>query len=281
MSELERRIRAGWVRWVARYFDPDGRRRAKTFDRKVDAQRFQAQIETSKITGNYVDPARGKIAAGLWADKWLVTQGHLKDSTYARYEGIVTKHVKPRWGSTPLAKITHADVAEWVSSIRLAPASVHYIHRVLYLMLELAVRDGRISRNPGHGVRLPKTTKAEKRFISRAEVFRLADAAAAYPIPEIGTQYRVLVLVLAFCGLRWGEGAGLKVGRLDLLRRRLTVAETLSEVGGHLTWSTPKNHAQRSVPVPGFLTDLLADVAAGKAADDLVSRRGTASRCVT
>jgi hypothetical protein len=65
MSELERRIRAGWVRWVARYFDPDGRRRAKTFDRKVDAQRFQAQIETSKITGNYVDPARGKIAAGL------------------------------------------------------------------------------------------------------------------------------------------------------------------------------------------------------------------------
>jgi hypothetical protein len=35
-------------------------------------------------------------------------------------------------------------------------------------------------------------------------------------------------------GLRWGEAAGLKVGRLDLLRRRVTVAETLSEVGGHL-----------------------------------------------
>ena len=42
-------------------------------------------------------------------------------------------------------------------------------------------------------------------------MFRLADAAAEYPIPEIGGQYRVLVLVLAFCGLRWGEAAGLKV----------------------------------------------------------------------
>ena len=32
MSELERRIRGGKVRWVARYFDPDGRRRGKVFD---------------------------------------------------------------------------------------------------------------------------------------------------------------------------------------------------------------------------------------------------------
>jgi len=39
-------------------------------------------------------------------------------------------------------------------------------------------------------------------------VFRLADAAAAYPIPEIGGQYRALVLVLPFTGLRWGEVAG-------------------------------------------------------------------------
>jgi hypothetical protein len=31
--------------------------------------------------------------------------------------------------------------------------------------------------------------------------------AAEYPIPEIGEQHRVLVLLLAFCGLRWGEAA--------------------------------------------------------------------------
>jgi hypothetical protein len=42
------------------------------------------------------------------------------------------------------------------------------------------------------------------------------------------------------------------------MRRRITVAETLGEVGGHLEWGTPKNHSQRSVPIPGFLADLLA-----------------------
>jgi integrase len=62
------------------------------------------------------------------------------------------------------------------------------------------------------------------------------------------------------------------VKRLDLLRRRLVVAETLSEVNGHLVWSTPKNHAARSVPVPGFLVDMLAELIASKSAieSDLV-----------
>jgi hypothetical protein len=183
MTEIERRVRNGQVRWVARYFDPDGRRRGKVFDRKVDAQRFQAQVETSKITGNYVDPARGKIATGPMADKWLETQGHLKPSTYARYAGIVEKWIKPRWG-------THEDVAAWISSIRLSPASVAYIHRVLSLILELAVRSGRISRNPAHGVRLPKDTKTEKRFLTAEEVFRagrrgsrVSDSRGRRPVP--------------------------------------------------------------------------------------------------
>ena len=224
MSEPERRVRNGRVRWYVRYFDPSGMRRSKTFDRKVDAQRFQRQVETSiRDTNSYIDPSRSKITCGAFADKWLNTQGHLKPSTLARYQGIVAKWIKPKWGSTPLNKITHADVAEWVSGIRLSAASVRYVHRVMFLVLELAVRDGRISRNPAAGVRLPKVSHGEKRFLTRDQVFALADAAAQYPILEVGQQYRALVVVLGFCGLRWGEAAGLKVGRIDLLRRRLTL----------------------------------------------------------
>jgi integrase len=270
VAEIEKRIRNGRVRWVARYFDPDGRRRGKVFDRKVDAERFLREIGTSIDRNSYVDPARGKITMSVFSDKWLATQGHLKPSTYARYEGIVLKHIKPKWGNVPLAKITHEDVAEWISKIRLSPASVQYIHRVFSLILELAVPSGRIARNPAHGVRLRKIPQSDKRFLTREEVFRLADAAAEYPIPEIGQQYRVLVLVLAFCGLRWGEVAGLKVKRLDLLRRRLVVAETLSEVGGHLVSGTPKNHQARSVPIPNFLVDMLAEVMHDASPDDLV-----------
>jgi integrase len=68
--------------------------------------------------------------------------------------------------------------------------------------MELGVRDGRIAQNPATGIRLPRVAKPQKRFLTPEQVHALADAAAQYPIPEVGGQYRALVLVLAFCGLR-------------------------------------------------------------------------------
>jgi integrase len=159
----------------------------------------------------------------------------------------------------------------WCSNLgTLAPATVRYIHRVFSLILELAVRDGRIPQNPATGVRLPRIAKPEKRFLTPEQLHRLADAAAQYPIPEVGGQYRALILVLGFCGLRWGEVAALRVKRVDLLRRRLTVAESVTEVSGRLVWGTPKSHAARQVPIPRSLADSLAEVMAGKRADALV-----------
>jgi integrase len=251
---------------------------SKQFDRKFEAEDWLADQRHAINAGTYVDQNRSKIKTAAWADEWLKGQGHLKQGTRARYTGIVERYIKPKWGTTPLNKISHSDVAAWISSLELSASSVRHVHRVMHLIMELAVRDGRIAKNPAAGVRLPRLPKVEKRFLTRAEVFSLADAAAAYPIPEVGEQYRALILLLAYTGLRWGEAAGLKVKRVDLMRRRVTVAETLidNKTDGSLVWSTPKNHAQRQVPFPAFLADMLAEVMAGKELDDLVftSARG-------
>ena len=55
----------------------------------------------------------------------------------------------------------------------------------------------------------------EMRFATVAEVAALADA--------IPPRFRALVMVAAYTGLRWGELAGLRVKRVDLLHRRITV----------------------------------------------------------
>ena len=91
-----------------------------------------------------------------WCDEWIKGQGHLKQGTRARYEGIVERYIKPRWGTIPLNKITHADVAAWISSIKLSASSVRHVHRVLCVIMELAVRDSRIARNPAAGVKLTR-----------------------------------------------------------------------------------------------------------------------------
>ena len=54
----------GRPRWRARYRDPAGRERSKSFTRKVDAERFLVSIEDAKLRGAYVDPQLGRVAFG-------------------------------------------------------------------------------------------------------------------------------------------------------------------------------------------------------------------------
>ena len=47
---------------------------------------------------------------------------------------------------------------------------------------------------------------------------------------------------------------GLRWRRVDLLRRRVDIAETLVSIGGHITFGPPKTKAAvRTVPLPSFM----------------------------
>jgi integrase len=274
MASIEKRTRDGKVTWQARWRDPAGRQRKKRFGRKTDAERHLVGVEHSQLVGSYIDPASARVTVAQWSTRWLASQTQLKPSTKARYEGIVARHITPTWGDVPLSGVSHADVAAWVtrlSSSGLAGSTVRYIHRVFALILAMAVQDGRLAKNPASAVRLPKAARSEKRYLSHGQVAALAEAA--------GDQ-RLVVLMLAYTGLRWSELAGLRVRRVDLMRRRLDIAEAVVEVRGHVTWGTPKNHQGRSVPIPRSLVDDLAVHLAGKGPGELVftTRRGAVLR---
>lgn len=264
MSSVEKRMRDGRTTWLARWREPNGQHRKRTFARRIDAERHLIGVESHMLDGSYIDPTRSRVTVKVWADQWLAGQVQLKESTRVRYESLLRSHVLPQWGDVPLAKVGHADIASWVASLSvggMSGSSVRQAHRVFSLLLALAVRDGRITRNPGEGVRLPRVQKSEKRFLTHEQVAALADAAG---------EYRLVVLILSYCGLRYGELAALRVGRVDLMRRRLDVAESVTEVGGRLVAGTPKTHQQRSVPVPRSLVEDLALQMVGKSPDEYV-----------
>src|SRR5919199_1290386 len=50
------------------------------------------------------------------------------------------------------------------------PATVRKIHRVLSLILELAVRDGRLARNPAGSIKLPRAVVRERRYLTHRQV---------------------------------------------------------------------------------------------------------------
>ena len=140
--------------------------------------------------------------------------------------------------------MTHAEVQKWVTGLPGSPASARKIHRVLSLVLAWAVKDGRLVRNPADGVTLPRAGEAEQRFLDHDQLDRLAEAC--------GPDYWLMVLFLGYTGVRWGEMAALRIGRLDLDRGRATIAESVTPVVGQgLVWGTPKTHEQRDVPIPG------------------------------
>jgi integrase len=87
-------------------------------------------------------------------------------------------------------------------------------------------------------------------------------AAVADREPSYGT----LVMVLAYCGLRWGELAGLTVADVDTKRSRLEIRNTIVEVNGNMQASTPKDYEERSIPVPRFVLLELAPLLAGRSA---------------
>ena len=111
------------------------------------------------------------------------------------------------------------------------------------------------------GVPLPRAQKPEKRYLTHGQVAALAGEAG---------EARPVVLVLAYCGLRFGELAALRVRRVDLMRRRLEVAEAVTEVAGVAVWGTPKSHQQRSVRSTRSVAEGLLPLLAGKGPDDLV-----------
>lgn len=71
MSSVEKRIREGQTSWRAHYRTPDGKQRNKTFRRKVDADRFLATVESSKITGSFADPALARLTMEEWSTRSL------------------------------------------------------------------------------------------------------------------------------------------------------------------------------------------------------------------
>jgi integrase len=98
-------------------------------------------------------------------------------------------------------------------------------------------------------------------FLTHGQLAALADAAG---------RWRLLVLVLGYTGLRWGEATALRVCDIDFTRRRIDVRRAFSDVGGKIVLGTPKSHLARTVPLPRFLAADLAASVQGKNPDNLV-----------
>jgi integrase len=264
-------------RYKGTYRAPNGRERSKTFDRKLDADRWWQKGEADKARGDWADPRLARLAYEEWAEKWLGTIVHLKPKTVASYEGLLRTQILPAFGSVPLGRIDTLAVKAWVAAMLaagLSPSRIRQAYRVFSATTKAAVEAGYLVKTPCVGVKLPRLPKTHVRFLEAAQVETLVAATDA--------PYRTLVYLLAYGGLRWGEACALRRRHCELLRSRLRIAESLAEVAGdtHQTCvrdgklcgdglhvGPTKTHAQRFVALPAFLVEMLASHLAGRPDD--------------
>lgn len=162
-----------------------------------------------------------------------------------------------RWEGTPLAKIDHLAVQEWVTGLgtRLAPATVTECHRLAAGVMRAAVRDRLVGVNPCEGVRLPRRRRkdTDDQVISREELI-------SQLLPQVPERNRALVGLAGGTGLRWGECTGLRWDAIDLDAGTVRVVRVAVEVSGHVTLKPyPKSRkGRRVVPLPDFAAELLS-----------------------
>ncbi|MCF8527233.1 MAG: site-specific integrase [Candidatus Nanopelagicales bacterium] len=142
---------------------------------------------------------------------------------------------------------------------------------VLRAALAWETRAGRLTVNPAREVRRTTTKKGRGSRITADPVLlpswrELADLAAH---PDLWED-RLLILLIAWAGLRWSEAVGLSVSDVWPTRPRLSVRRTFAWDKEAATWEMEyvKGGNADIVPLPTPLWEALRDLAAGRTVTD-------------
>lgn len=236
-------------KWRARYRDADGKEHAQHFARKADADRWLTAQESAVLRGDHVSPNAGRVAFAEVAERWRALQVS-RPRTLEIRDNTLKHQILPAFGNRQVGSIRKADIRRFVAELngRYAAQTVRSIMTTLSLILDSAIEDQLIVKNPCDGVALPKLGREEVAPLTVEQVYALADT--------IEPRFAAAVVALAGSGLRIGELLGLDPHRVDFLRGTIRVDRQRLQSG---SFGPPKTAASvRTVPVGRLVTDALA-----------------------
>ncbi|MFI0785719.1 tyrosine-type recombinase/integrase [Streptomyces lydicus] len=248
-----RQYRSG--RWTASYLGPDGQefRAPETFETKKDAEVWLSQVEADLTRGNWQDPDAGAVNFKEYALQWVDERG-LAATTDELYRRLLRLHILPTFEGLDLDEITAPRVRTWRTerlSTTAAATTVAKSYRLLKAILETAVDDELIRRNPCRIKGAGKESSAERQIATVDQVDALANA--------LGPRWRLMVFLGAYGPMRPEEQAELRRKDVDLdaMTIRVRMAAPELTTGRRAPGDTKSDAGKRLVVLPAFLrTDL-------------------------
>lgn len=240
-------------------------RHIKTFDRKKDAEDFQAQVRIDVKKGVHTPTSRS-ITVEEAGDLWIDGCGDLERSSVDQYRQHLKFHIKPYLGALKLPALTVAIVRDWQDKLRngipapgqkeAEPRSAAMVKKVttsLSSLLSDALERGKVGHNV---VRSMTANRSRKRKVERRQKRKLV---IGRDIPEPrevdallqqtdSKRWHAFFLTAVRCGLRASELRGLRWQDVDFKKSELHVrqrADRYNSIGN------PKSaDSQRAVPIP-------------------------------
>ncbi|HXY27662.1 MAG TPA: site-specific integrase, partial [Acidimicrobiales bacterium] len=224
------------------------------FAEAADANAWLSSIEGSLREGDWRPPELAREKFVIYGQRWLEQRVDLRPRTRELYESLWRRWLKPAFPDITIGAMTPETWRAWHLKMTtenpgsLQPAKAYRLARAI---LNTAVDDGTLKSNPCRVKGAGKEKSPERPVVTPEVVRRISN--------NITPRYRLMVLLAAFGQLRFGELAGLRRRRVDVLHRQLRIEEAAIELGnGRVIFGDPKSEkGKRPVAFPGDLVPLL------------------------
>lgn len=209
-------------------------------------------------SGLYIE--NRNITLDKYYEEWKAARkGIVKGNTALGAESRYKNHIKPVLGSRKLNEIERREIVKLQNDLakQQKSSSVNAIIVQLKAILNDAVRDGIISRNPAAGIKLLKDVeKAAAETYHRA----LTEEEQTQFMNEAKSEWLYELLALLLCtGMRVGEATALTWQDIDYKCNVIHVTKTISRTAdGAYTVGTPKSKSGiRDIPLNDAIKSIL------------------------
>lgn len=236
---------------------------------RLPTEALAAANEAQVISRRQANRAKGTLPATITWDEWwelLCVDREFESDTRVVEDSLVAKHIRPRWGDTPLNEINRPDVQKWVESLRkqrtpqrtfYKPRYVCAIYAKFAMTINAAVTADPpvLFASPLKGITLPKVPRRAKAFLPVDDVEPLSAA--------LRDDYADCVAFDMETGLRPGELAGLHDDQVDVVGKVLTV-QTVYVRRAKRMRDWPKDDDVRTIPLSARAIEIYQRRVAGR-----------------
>jgi integrase len=207
----------------------------------LNGKRLTKYAKTQRECRDWVKEMLTKIGNGLtfsgtqitlekFVARWLNgKQLSRRPRTVLQYQQLSELHILPMIGKMRLTDIQPAHLTKLYLSKKQegrGARTVQLIHVVMHAVLQQAVKEGILGRNPADSVERPKVEETERHILTEEQAQRLV-------IASQGSRYGTLFYLALMTGMREGELLGLKWSDLDWTKGILEVQRQLQRSSGH------------------------------------------------